>query len=69
MNSKVQSVTGFKVVNYVVRRVKDVEKLKIVIEAEVEDMLAGETDMGTVQKALLNHLTSDTDVGFSVLVE
>ena len=67
--SNAQAVTGFKVVSYQVKRVKDSEKLRIVIEAEVDDIGCGPCDMGDFQKALLHHRVSDTDVGFSVLVD
>ena len=69
MENKVQAVTGFKVVSYGVRRVKDSEKLKIVIEADVSEIGCGDCDLGDVQKALLEHRVSDIDVGFTVIVD
>ena len=64
-----QAVTGFKVVSYQVKRVKDSEKLKLVLEADIDEIGCGECDMGDFQKALLHHRVSDIDIGFSVLVE
>ena len=66
--SKKQGVVGFKVVSYQVKRVKEYERFRGVIEGDIEDILCGEYDMGDFQKALLNHRISDTDVGFSVFV-
>lgn len=66
---KKQSITGFKVVSYQVKRKKDSEKITLVLEADVDDIGAGEFDMGDVQGALLNHRASDTDVGISLFIE
>ena len=68
-SNSTQAVTGFKVVSYQVKRVKDSEKLRVVIEADVDDIGCGACDMGDFQKALLHHRVSDTDIGFSVLVD
>lgn len=65
---KKQAITGFKVVSYGVRRVKDCEKIKLVLEADVDDIGCGEYDMGDLQGALLHHRVSDTDVGFSLFM-
>jgi len=66
MADKKVAVTGMKVVSYSVRRVKDTERLKLVLEADVDDVAA---DMGKVQKALLIHRVSDGDVGLTLLVK
>ena len=63
-----QGVSGFKVVSYQVKKVKDGEVVKLLLEASVDAIGAGEHDMGDVLKALLHHQTSDTDVGLSVFV-
>lgn len=60
------TVTGMKVVKYDVRRAKDAEKLRLVLEADVDEITA---DMGKVQKALLVHRTSDNDVGLNLLIK
>ena len=67
--SKSQSVTGFKVLTFQVKKTKDSEKVKLVLEANVEDIGSGEFDMGDVLKALLNHQTGDSDVGLSVFIK
>lgn len=67
--TKKQAVTGFKVVSYQVKRVKDSEKLRIIVEADVDDINSGDFDMGDVQGALLHHRSSDTDIGFALFME
>jgi len=64
-----QGVTGFKVVSYQVKRVKDGEVVKLLLEANVESIGAGDQDMGDILKALLHHQISDTDVGLSVFIQ
>lgn len=64
-----QSVTGFKVVTFQVKKAKDSERIKLVLEADVDNIGAGNYDMGDVLKALLSHQTGDTDVGLSVFVK
>jgi uncharacterized protein YqeY len=64
-----QAVTGFRVVNFQVKKVKDGEVVKLLLEANVDSIGAGEHDMGDVLKALLHHQTGDTDVGLSVFVQ
>lgn len=63
-----QSVGGFKVVNYSVKGKKDTEVVRLVLEADVDSIVAGECTMGDVQKAFLDHLTGDTEVGLSLFV-
>lgn len=59
------AITGARVHSYGVRTVKDVEKLRVVLEIDCDDITA---DMGEVQKALYIHKKSDTEVGLNVLV-
>ena len=66
---KKQSVGGFKVLQYTVKKAKDGEKLKLLLEADVENVKAGEYDVGDVLKALLTHQTSEVDVALSVFIE
>lgn len=63
-----QAVTGFRVVSYQVKKTKDGEVVKLLLEANVDAIGAGEHDMGDVLKALLHHQTGDTDVGLSVFM-
>ena len=65
---KKQSVTGFKVIKYDVRRAKDSEKLRLILEADFDDISCGEFNMGDVQGALLVHRIGDTDIGLSVFM-
>ena len=67
-NAKKQAVAGFKVIGYSVKKSKDTEKIKLVLEAEVDSVSAGECDVGQVMKALLEHSTSEVDVGLSLFV-
>lgn len=67
-DTKKQAVAGFKVVGYSVKKSKDTEKIKLVLEAEVGSVSAGECDMGDVMKALLEHSTGEVDVGLSLFV-
>jgi uncharacterized protein YqeY len=64
-----QAVTGFRVVSYQVKKVKDGEVVKLLLEADVDAIGAGSYDMGDVLKALLQHQVSDTDVALSVFVQ
>lgn len=66
---KSQSVSGFKVKDYTVKKSKEGEMVKLVLEALVDEVGAGEYDMGDVLKALLHHQVSDTDVGLKLLVD
>lgn len=67
--AKKQSVGGFKVLSYSVKKGKDTEKMRLVLEAEVDDISAGDLDMGKVLKALLDHQVGETAVGLSVFVD
>ena len=67
--SSKQSITGFKVLNFQVKKAKDTEKVKLVLEADVDNIGAGNNDMGDVLKALLHHQTGDVDVGLSVFIQ
>jgi hypothetical protein len=69
VNSSKQSVTGFKVVTYQVKKGKETEHLKLVLQADVENIGAGTYGFGEVLKALWSHQASDMDVGFSVFME
>lgn len=64
-----QAVSGFKVLNFQVKKAKDTERVKIILEADVDNIGAGNFDMGDVLKALLHHQTGDVDVGLSVFIE
>lgn len=63
-----QAVSGFKVCSISVKKVKDGEKLKLILEAPVENLSAGEFDVGDVMNSLTNHISGDTDVGLSIFI-
>jgi len=63
-----QAVTGFQVVSFQVKKAKDGETVKLLLEASVDSIGAGTCDMGDVLKALLQHQTGEVDVGLSVLI-
>ena len=67
MSSK-QAVCGFKVSQYQVKKSKDSEMLRLILEADVGDVTAGSFGFGDVLKALWVHQSSDTDVGFSLFM-
>jgi hypothetical protein len=68
MEGTKQSVNGLRVINYMVKKAKEGEKLKIILEADVENVSAGSYGLGDVLKALWSHTAAETDVGFSVFM-
>lgn len=63
-----QAITGFKIVKYDSRKAKDTEKLRLVLEADVDDIGCGEFNIGDLLGAIQHHQSGDTDVGLSVFV-
>lgn len=68
-DSTKQAITGFKVATFQVKKTKDSEVIKLVLEADTESIGVGEFEVGDVLKALLVHQTGDTDVGFSLFMK
>lgn len=64
-----QAVSGFKVRDYQVKKAKDTEKVKLILEADVENLGAGNFDFGEILKALWSHQASETDIGLSVFMD
>ena len=64
-----QAVTGFKVATFQVKKTRDSERVKLVLEADVDTITAGDYNVGDVLKALLSHQTGDADIGLSVFVK
>lgn len=64
-----QSITGFKIKNYASKKTKTAQKFIIVLEAELEDIGAGEYDMGDFQKALLIHQDSEVAVSLGLFIK
>lgn len=65
---KKQAITGFKVVKYDSRKAKDTEKLRLVLEADIDDIGCGEYNIGDVLGALQHHHSGETDVGFALFI-
>ena len=65
---KKQAVTGFKIVKYDSRKARDTEKLRVILEAEVDSIACGEHSIGDLLGALQHHQSGDTDVGFSLFM-
>ena len=63
-----QSVGGFKITSSSTKTTKEGEVIKITLSGLVEDISAGGNDMGKILKALLDHQTSQMEVGLSVLI-
>lgn len=64
-----QAVSGFTLTGFSVKKVKDGEKIKITLEAPVEDLSAGDFDNGKIMNALSNHLSGDTEVGLTLFIK
>lgn len=60
-----QGVGGFKIDTISQKK----GKIKLVLIADIGDVVAGEYDVGDVLKALHCHDVSETEVGLSVIVE
>ena len=63
-----QSVSGFKILSVQVKKAKDTEKVKLILEADIDDIGAGNYDMGDILKALVHHQSGEMDIGISVFV-
>lgn len=63
-----QSVGGFKVLNYSVKKAKETEKVKLVLEADVDEITTGPHSMGDFLQALLHHQTGETAVALRVFM-
>ena len=66
---KKQSIGGFKVKCFNVKKGKETETFKLMLEAEVDAIKAGDCDMGKVMKALLDHQTGEVEVSLSVFIK
>ena len=64
-----QAVGGFKINTFNIKKTKDGEKIKLVLEASVEDLASGTYDVGDVMNALTNHMTGDSEVGLSLFIK
>ena len=64
-----QSVTGFKIVSFQVKKGKESETVKLLLSADVDSIGCGAYNMGDIMKALLALQTGDNDIGLSVFVD
>lgn len=67
-NSVKQSVCGFKVSSISVKKAKDGEVATLVLRASMDDLTAGDFDVGSIMKALVSYQTSDNEVGLNLLM-
>ena len=67
--TKKQGVVGLKVMKFDSRKARDTEKIRIVLEADIDDLGFGEKSLGDFLGALEYHKSGDTDVGFSLFME
>jgi len=65
---KKQAITGFKIMKYDSRKARDTEKLRIILEAEVDQISCGNYKIGDVLGAFQHHQSGETDVGLSVFM-
>lgn len=65
---KKQAITGFKIMKYDSRKARDTEKLRIILEAEVDEISCGNFKIGDVLGAFQYHQSGETDVGLSVFM-
>lgn len=63
-----QSIIGLKVTKFDSRKTKDTEKIRIVIEADIDDLGFGSKTLGDFFGALEHHKSGDTDIGFSLFM-
>jgi hypothetical protein len=67
--AKKQAFTGFKIIKYESRKAKDSEKLKIILEAELDSVGCGEYSVSDLLGAMEYHKSGDADIGFSLFVK
>ena len=65
---KKQAITGFKIMKYDSRKAKDTEKIRIILEAEVDTITYGEFNIGDVLDAFQHHQSGETDIGLTVFI-
>ncbi len=64
-----QAVKGFKVSSFNIKKGKETEKIKLVLEANVEDIASAEYDVGDVLNSVANHMTGDQEIGLSLFIK
>ena len=63
-----QSVAGFRVVGFQSKNTKDGGKLRVVLEGPIDEIKAGEHDLGVILKSLSSHQEGETEVGLNLFV-
>ena len=66
---KKQSIGGFKVISYGSKKTKTAQKFRVILEADVEEVMTGAYNMGDFQKALLIHQDSEVPVALNVFIK
>ena len=66
---KKQGIVGLRVIKFDSRKAKDTEKIRIVLEADIDNLGFGSKSLGDFLGALEHHKSSDTDVGFSLFMD
>lgn len=69
VDSEKQSVGGFKVKQYLVKKTKDAEMVTITLEAFADEVRAGKFDFGDVLQALWSHQAGDYEVCLNVFIK
>lgn len=64
-----QAVVGFKILKYDSRKARDTEKLRVILEVDLDNLGCGAHTVGDFLGALEHHKSSDTDVGFSLFMK
>lgn len=64
-----QSVNGFKIIGSTTKTTKEGEVVKLTIQASVDDITAGDKDLGKILKAFLDHQAGQTEIGLSVFIK
>ena len=67
--NKKQGVSGLQVKEFKVKKARDIEKVTLVLEANVDELGVGNYDVGDLFKALWAHQAGEVDVGFSVFMK
>jgi hypothetical protein len=65
-NLQKQAVGGFRIKSFSHKKCKDSEKVLLVLEANVEDVATGNSNLGDILGAFSNHSTSEMEIGLSV---
>lgn len=68
-NKAKQAFTGLKILKYDSRKARETEKLRIILEVDLDELGCGSKSVGDFLGALESHKSGDTNVGFSLFME